>query len=858
MTYRKLRAVVQHPSLQRHVPALALASVLGALAPAAAAWAQAAADSPSAPAATPADSAAAAKPSAESSTQLQDIVITATRHSELLSKVPISVSAFTQETLDMKGIKDVSDVVRFTPGIAIDLDGTNNISIRGIASGAGASTTGIYIDDTPIQLRVLGFDSDNALPKTFDLDRVEVLRGPQGTLFGAGAEGGAVRYIMTQPNMHQADGYARSELAFTQGGAPSYEAGIAAGTPLVDNVLGVRGSIWYRHDGGWIDRLDPFTFQTVQNHANFVDTVAARVAAKWAVNDALTVTPSVMYQDRRQNDVSTYFPTLSNPGSDQYRNAWATPRYEPDLYVLPALKVETELGPVSFTSNTSYFTRRDLSGYDGTMYNLSLYQQFQNPGNTTLYLPLAPAASALCGGPGCYYTMVDASGLHLPAALQGYRAPARSTNQQQTFAQEFRFQNSDPKAALSWTAGLFYSKSNQTNVEEIRDPGIAQFFQTIYGVDYNTAVFGEALLPNGDNYYNRNSAHDRQVAIFGEASYAVTDRLKATLGLRYSKNDSAFDHFADGPQNFGPTPLTGGTESDKPFTPKASLAYQADRDNLYYATYAKGYRVGGGNAPVPQLACVTALAQVGLSQAPSSYASDSVNSFEVGAKNKIGDTLRVASSLYYIKWKGIQQNIYLSCGFQFVANLSEAVAKGGDIQLEWAPNSSLSFDVAIGRTEAHNTADVGGNAASGTLPLAAKGDAIEGITYGPAPPWTLSLGAQYDFTAMDHKSFVRLDYEFSKRSGNLTPTEDPRTSVYDPYIYTPASSGFVSVRAGTTAGRWSISAFVDNLLDVHPQALDTADYHSGVDPFNPNPSTVLTTAYTYRPRTMGVTGTVRF
>src|SRR5882757_7690494 len=127
---------------------------------------------------------------------LEEIVVTATRREENISRVPISVTAFSQDMIDQRGVKDFQDVVRFTPGVSIDNSGTNAISIRGISSSGGAGTTGIYIDDSPIQMRALGFNPDDTLPKTFDLDRVEVLRGPQGTLFGAGSEGGTVRYIM--------------------------------------------------------------------------------------------------------------------------------------------------------------------------------------------------------------------------------------------------------------------------------------------------------------------------------------------------------------------------------------------------------------------------------------------------------------------------------------------------------------------------------------------------------------------------------------------------------------------------------------------------------------------------------------
>src|SRR5882757_7634638 len=207
---------------------------------------------------------------------LEEIVVTATRREETISRVPVSVTAFNQEMIDQKGIKDFQDVVRFTPGVSIDNTGTNAISIRGISSSGGAGTTGIYIDDSPIQMRALGFSPDDTLPKTFDLDRVEVLRGPQGTLFGAGSEGGTVRYIMNQPSVTKESTYARSEVSFTRHGEPSYEAGIAHGGPIVNDVLGYRASVWYRYDGGWIDRIDPTTLDVVDHRANHASTIAAR------------------------------------------------------------------------------------------------------------------------------------------------------------------------------------------------------------------------------------------------------------------------------------------------------------------------------------------------------------------------------------------------------------------------------------------------------------------------------------------------------------------------------------------------------------------------------------------------------
>src|SRR5579863_4152381 len=302
---------------------------------------------------------------------LQEVVVTATRREESLSKVPISVTALTEEDIDQRGIKDFQDIVRFTPGVNIDNSGTNAISIRGISSSGGAGTTGIYIDDTPIQMRSLGFNPDDTLPKTFDLDRVEVLRGPQGTLFGAGSEGGTVRYILTQPSVTTDSTYARSEVSYTQYGEPSYEAGVAHGGPIIDGTLGFRVSAWYRRDGGWIDRVDPTSGAVVDANANHGETLVLRLAGMWKPLDTVTVTPSVFYQNRQQHDVDTYWPAYSNPSDGVFYNANPDQIPVPDRFYLPALKIEADLGSVKLVSNTSYYVRDELTGYEGTDYNLS-------------------------------------------------------------------------------------------------------------------------------------------------------------------------------------------------------------------------------------------------------------------------------------------------------------------------------------------------------------------------------------------------------------------------------------------------------------------------------------------------------
>lgn len=823
-------------------------------------------------------------------TALQEIVITATRHEERLSKVPASVTAFSQETMDLKGIKDFTEIARFTPGVTIDATGTgnNSISIRGISSSGGSGTTGIYIDDTPIQIHSLGYNSDDTLPKTFDLERVEVLRGPQGTLFGAGSEGGTVRYILAQPNMHTASGYARTEVAFTEGGAPSYEAGIAEGIPIVDGTLGVRASIWYRHDGGWIDRIDPFTLDTVQSNANFENSFVGRLAVKWAATPDITITPSLLYQSMRQNDISVFWPTVtgangqtatSDPSSHRFLNADPSQRPEPDHYWLPAIKIESEVAGASLISNTSYYDRADLSGYEGTLYNLGYYQTVASRGPITganqIGILEFQSPSLSCPGvvyplPASNYPLIDQYGVHLPPCVQDYRSPATVVNDQKVFTEEIRLQSEDPAAPVTWTTGIFYQFSREISLEEIYDPMVDTLFEALFG---NTATgpngFGSScpsgvcpLVQGGYSYYNYNTGHDKEIAAFGELNYKLTDRWKLTAGARVARTGFTFTHYADGPQNGGPT-FNTGTQNETPFTPKLGASYQADANNLYYFTYAKGFRTGGDNAPIPQLLCPSTFATLGLTTptSPATYKSDSVKSYEIGAKNRPTDSLRVATSLYYIQWDNIQQNVYLpGCGFQFTANVGLAVSKGFDLQADWSATRSLTIETAIGFTDARYTQDA--SLAPGGQPIAKAGDAVVGDNGVAAPPWTVTIGANYDFKAFDLPSYFRIDYEYQSKSHTLTAAEDSSVSptVYDPFAYTPPATTFVSARVGAVYRGWNVSGFVDNLFDSHPllRPGGAGNAHSDIDPTAPPGQGVLVRYYTFRPRTFGITTTYHF
>ena len=427
-----------------------------------------------------------------------------------------------------------------------------------------------------------------------------------------------------------------------------------------------------------------------------------RLAAVWAASEKWTVTPSIYYQDRSRNDVANYWPLYSDPGSNRYVSANPTQRSAPDTFYLPAVKIEGDFGASRLISNTSYYHRENTTGYDGTLYNLGFYQ-------TLLGLPSL---------------LLDGTGIHLPAGLESYRAPASVQNGQQNFTQEIRLQSADPAARLIWTTGVFFGINRQSYLEQINDPQAEAFFQQLAGSsvgdffsycppqsinsDGSCAVdyIPVPLLANGDSYLLSTRAEDRQFAWFGEGAYAITEQLKATVGLRFSRTKFSFTTYTAGPQLFGPPATLSGEKSENSFTPKVDLSFQMNPNNLYYFTYAKGFRPGGANNPVPQAACAQDFTSFGIAASPATFNSDSVDSFEVGAKNNFNNRVKIASSVYYIRWNNIQQTVIPPvCQISFIANLGEAVAKGADLQAEVAMTDNLTLELSAGYTDARYTKD---------------------------------------------------------------------------------------------------------------------------------------------------------
>jgi outer membrane receptor protein involved in Fe transport len=767
--------------------------------------------------------------------------------------------------MDSQGLKNIDDLMRSSPGVnfqrnALSSSGSYNdegsdINIRGVDSVAGTSTTGIYIDDTPIQGRHISFASVNAFPALFDLGRVEVLRGPQGTLFGAGAEGGVVRFLTPDPDLNKTSGYARVDAATTDGGAPSYEGGAAFGAPIIDDALAFRISLSYRKDGGWVERvgytLSPsplaqlptpsYNGDTIEGNANWQETTTARLAVKWKVNDSLEITPSIYYQRLHINDTAAYWVSLSDPGANVYRNGNAGTDSSDDRFTLSAVKLQWDLGSASVFSNTSFYDRDQSATSDFTQFVRAVYSSFFIYPNTF--------------------------------PMPGDRGYAPLQDNQRNFYEEIRLASNDPAARLVWSTGLFYSHLNENAPQGIVDPSLDS--EVIAYTGGAASVCYPAQPCPGGVLASTPTEHaiDRQLAAFGELNFKLTDTLKVTAGLRLSKLNYDLSFATRGPF-VGYTLDSRASGSDNSVTPKAVLSWQPDRDNLVYLSGSKGFRPGGLNSPVGTI-CNQNLNAIGLNQVPGQYGSDSLWSYELGSKNQFWDhTLEIDASLFYIDWNQIQQNVYMpACGQQFTANLGKAKSEGGDIEVLYRPIDALTLNLTAAYTDARLTksscagaltydiASSSCTAPGGTAarPIATNGDALLGA------PWSFTASSEFHFPEWQGRTpYFRADFQHSTAQKSSLPQQDSNNGLFDNTLPGLPVVNNLSLRAGLRFNGFDISAYANNVTNAHPLMFESRDIAPYAGPPGTGASQVgPTTDNLYygrgvRPRTIGITATYRY
>jgi iron complex outermembrane recepter protein len=718
---------------------------------------------------------ALAQQSRSDPSQLEEVVVTAEKRESTVQTTPISLTAVTGTDIQNRGLTDLSDLVLSVPGVSMRTSGPGmaEYEMRGIASTGGNSpTVGFYYDDVPLTAPSATNEGKIVLsPNLYDLNRVEVLRGPQGTLYGSGSMGGTIKVVPNAPNPDRFEASAETIFADTDHGGFDDAYNAMVNLPFGGGLAAVRIVGSYEYDSGWIDRIviEPGDFpaatspcaaaptftgcvrgnvlaapvQTDYHDVNDVERTTVRISALLRPIEGLTITPSFLYEKLRSGGL----PYIdSDPGTDAHYEPFDVVESYHDEFRLGAVNITYQTSNFEITSTTSYWDRHE-----------PLQQDTTESWDTGLGLPgFTPAQGGINASYAIEYNPTSQTTEELRIASVG---------------------NSNPK----WLLGYFYSDFH--SAWDI-------YFPSTDGVhDFSSN--------NLFSYFTPMPIY--QQSVFGEITYNITEPLAITAGLRRYHYDApvTLDQFGALTPTFNSTT----TEKDQGVTPKLNLSYDATKELMLYATAAKGFRPGGGTGPVPTAGALSCEAQLqteygttSFVPGPISFHSDSVWSYELGEKWRSEDRrVTVNAAAYFEQWNGVQQvNSLSSCGYVYTANAGDAHVKGGELEIQ-----------AIVLPEV--TVSVNGSYAQAALVSSSLIDAgfNPGTPIQDVPKWTSSAYIAWRHNLTDALAMTaRVDTTYV---GSRT---DETFSVN-----TLPSYDLTNLRAGIDTDRWSAVLFVNNVAD---------------------------------------------
>ncbi len=703
---------------------------------------------------------------------LEEIVVTATRREESLQDIAISVTALSEAQLERQGVDNFIDFANKIPTLGYNNSGGptfQTLSIRGVgtASGGTASngspvTVSVYIDETPV---TAPFSRNSAAqPLVFDMQQIEVSRGPQGTLFGASTMGGAIRYITNKPDTSEFSARVTGDLSTTENGDYGSAFTAMANVPLVEDRLALRAVIWRREDAGFIDRLplsalenlpqsdtvDPFRANRalLTEDVNSTTTEGGRFQARLHATDNLTITGMVNFQDIELDTITEFRPELG-----EFLDAGNSDSPQSTNYEQFTLNVEYDIfDRVTLISNTSYMEREVVDSSDLS----DFFASFLGVDRPTLI-----------------------------ANTQDDMINDR-VNPMELTVQEIRLQsNSD--GALQWLLGFWYLEQEGGEDQNILGQSAIAYGKSIGVIPLDAPDFGFA---------ENSVTEEEQQALFANVSYDVTDNFTVSAGLRATEVEK-FENFIFDGALFGTANILREGDFDTEVTPRIEATWRLSDDKMVYATAANGFRTGRLQAPLLEGPCAADLVEIGIDPAASGVVEgDSLWSYEVGAKtswNRNRYTVNLAA--YTIDWSDIQQTINLDCGSGFVTNAGDVEVRGFEIETVASPTDSVQLNFSVGFADAE-VASLGQFDVPGLT---------DGATVPEIPKWTVNTGGQYRFPIRgDMSGYLRADVSY-------------RSEVFEDFDESPElrrpDYWLGSARLGVESERWDASLYVDNLFD---------------------------------------------
>jgi len=684
-----------------------------------------------------------------------EIIVTALKRSTNLQDTPISMSAVSGDAIANSGVQSIADLNSTVPSLTFEDGGPSNrrVVIRGIRA-AGEPTVGTYYDETPVTGSIgAGNDSGGSTPelRLFDVERVEVLRGPQGTLYGSGSMGGTLRVIYQKPTF-TSEGAVDVSLSDTHDGGLNYEGNAMVNVPIVEDKIAVRAVGFYRNANGYVDN-------TTLNIKNINDnkSYGGRFLVRLQPTEALTI-DAAAYINRTRTDTNAW--TLT---SGKYNSDALTRQPVRDDLELYSLTANYDFGGVVLTGVVSYLDR-DLE-------TVSDVSRFIRSTRTA-----TGCAGRVGGGQACsptqladYYTLVDSqstSALFPQQTMKSWTAELRLS--------------SDGSGPLNWTVGGFYSDRDTSvaNPQVNADP-----------------VTGAIIEPQQIATVRFIDDSLRQIAVFGEFSYDITDRFNLTVGGRYFR----YDKDISGQTTIGsilvgavvrPLSFVSSDEDGTAF--KFNGSYKITDDVLLYAEAAQGFRPGGANQVI------------GLAQELTPYKSDSLWNYEIGLKNTLFDRkLFLNVDIFQIDWSDMQITGRTPNGaFSFITNAGKARVRGAELEATIRPAAGFT----ITGNASYIDAKLRENQSNANVSAPGlKGDRIPYV-----PKFSAGIGAQYSWALTDTLSgFVRID-------GNTVGGSYSDFRPTGTYTRKVDSYQLVNTRLGVEGpdNAWGAYLFVTNLFDA--------------------------------------------
>lgn len=815
--------------------------------------------------------------------ELQEVVVTAEKRSETIQATPISVSALTDVQLERQNITNLEQLAGSVPGISMRTagPGQTEYEMRGLTSAGGSTATvGFYLDETPLSANAVALNGRTVIdPDLFDLNHVEVLRGPQGTLYGAGSMGGTIKLVTNQPKLGAWEAATDLNTSHTDSGG-SWNAGgsVMFNVPMGD-IVALRVVGTDKYISGWLNRYiygNSFPFPTVPNGSplamslgcfayycqrgdlqdltpeKVVDGVnlerfsSARAMLLVKPSDKLSITATLMYQSIRMGGYSSYQATGDLPGPYPSTPGVYQPYDQPEPYTdhfkMASGDLVYDFGPATLTVAPAYFQRWVIQSQDAT-------EALQNINNLTEFLQSLFEEGDL--------TTQDSLELRLASngtdrlQWQGglFGADLHST---------YNGYEQDPAYSTAVTCG-FASAANPLGghcpLADQSNPNSVLRFPNAALPPYPSP---EAANPEGVIFNDHNPNVMKQWAIFGEASYKLLDDLKLTAGIRFFRftitNHADQAGLGTASVNQDHT-IIDSSSSGSAVLPKLNLSYTPTPDLTLYGTIAKGSRPGGVNLPIPiptlqQLEanpnaynCNVPLANQlnpALPVPPGSYVAsqptfgpDSVWSYELGEKWRFYDQrFTINGDIYYIKWTDIQQVVSLTCGYPADINAGNAQAYGPEIETSTRITEGLTFNLSYAYTHAVINDPNAAAQSSGFFP---------GIRVINVPKYTAIASLDYVHPINDSLSGV-----FHLTSSLVGPILD---QAY--YREELASHNLIDMRLGVTGGQWAAYLTGTNLTNKVAELTIDNTVFAWQQP-------TITRVSTNQPRTIGVDFQYRF